>query len=362
MENKELQSINMNSGNTESFSTGLRYFWYHFRETFLRLVLMCFISGNVMYSSLNEMYHSFDFTPTSFVVLLALAAFLLPKMELKQFKNRRNLDLWYQMPISRRNLAVVHFANACVQVFIAYLLGLVFLAIKCFRYDYEFLPVLCFVLSTFIVFIPILGYNMFIYDRANSSKDGVIFQIAYISLIPTVLCAFLSLLARLSIWDFNYSSLIVAILYGPNIVFYNIIELFDFEASSSTSFNEYNYYRTIFDEYFVISMIIVIVSIVATVSFFVLYGKTPSHKIEDISDSWFGYKTLIPVFSVSTSLLLGSAALYTWLGAAILCYIAYVVYRRSIKIKKIDILMIVGLTILSIVWGLICSKPVYYGI
>ena len=353
--NYELKEDVMTGSNSNN--TPLRYFFYHFKESFLRLLIMCIISANVMFYSVDKIGRKLEFSSSSYVVLLGIAAFFLPQLELKQFKNRRNLDLWYQMPIKRRTLGLIHYLNALVQVVLAYLVGSVLVCLRVVDAGYNPIGIIGLIFVTTLAFALILGYNMFIYDRANTHRDGWMFQIAYNCLVPSVLIAFAATFIRLAGWEeLDYSGILSAIFFGPNIIMYKAAGLFEQIVADEFGFNTYSSFLVdVLDENYVFTAIFCILTIILTVGFIMWFGKTPSYKIEDVSDSWFGFKMLIPTFSVSSTLIMGSAAGVTFFMNAALCYIAYAIYRRSPKIRRKDILMIIALSVFCIVWSIICE-------
>lgn len=336
-----------------------RYFWYHFKETIIRLLVLCLVAFIMMTSAVTEYGKYSSFESFGFVAFLCILAFLLPGIELKEFKNRRNLDLWYQMPISRSNIALVHMLNAIVHVAISYTVGFVATAIRLMEVEEDaILPLFGLYITTLIAFIPLLGYFMFVYDRANSHRDGVILQLAYIYLIPTIILAALSLFLRFSNGDVDYYALVQVILFGPSILI--IRPALYFDGLILAEFGSRGYSITSLFELetvgsYVVLVVFILLGIACIFGYYFMAGKTPVNKIQDVSDSWFSYKTLIPVFTISASLLFGEVALYGIITLLVLDYIAFAIYRKSAKISKKDILTIVGLAVFIIGWGAICT-------
>jgi hypothetical protein len=86
-----------------------------------------------------------------------------------------------------------------------------------------------------------------------------------------------------------------------------------------------------------------LIGIMCFVGYVLLYSKYRADKAEEISDSWFGYKTLIPIFGPLF-------ALESFDGFSIepiiLMYIMYIVYRRSFKLKKRDYIVLAATVLL----------------
>ena len=74
-------------------------------------------------------------------------------------------------------------------------------------------------------------------------------------------------------------------------------------------------------------------------------------KTEDISASWFGYRTLIPVSAVSLMLVVYtegstfSTHIIPWFIIELLAVIGYTIYRRGFHYKKSDIIILISLLI-----------------
>ena len=94
------------------------------------------------------------------------------------------------------------------------------------------------------------------------------------------------------------------------------------------------------------------IGIAAAVGYFVTFVKKGAEKAGEISNSWFGYKLLIPLYGYSLLLQYDSLDFMT-VAICILMVIGYVVYRRGFKLKLSDIIISclgIGMIILGVLF------------
>ena len=86
-----------------------------------------------------------------------------------------------------------------------------------------------------------------------------------------------------------------------------------------------------------------VVGIAAMIAFFKTFGKRRMEKTEEISDSWFGYRILVPVYAVAGMLGFGSSGLGSIVVEVIIVILAllgYAIYRRGFHYKKSEIIIL----------------------
>ena len=92
--------------------------------------------------------------------------------------------------------------------------------------------------------------------------------------------------------------------------------------------------------------------VVSVLGFFFTFGKRRMEKTGEISNSFFGFRTLIPIYAVSTMLYWSIAEnvsfAITWAVIEVLVLIAYAIYRRGFHYKKSDIIILCALAIFLI--------------
>ena len=274
------------------------------------------------------------------VIVLGLLCYIVPVLQFKRFKKRRHLDLYYSVPVSRRELGATHFLVGLITVVVPYTLCylenfIVMLTRPAGSYD--FLPMighyfLCLLLGIF-------SYSLFsfVFNQANTVIDGCIFMVIY-SFAFALLTEPIELLLRNTVNISNFGIEPVTLLGNATLYFENLIEL-------KTVYG----YSSFYDSYIQIWQIIawMIVGVVALILFLLLFGRQPAEKTEEISDSWFGYKVLIPVLAALAMLIYSLPAndggVITWFWVELITLIAYTVYRRGLRYKKSDIAVLLAL-------------------
>ena len=79
-----------------------------------------------------------------------------------------------------------------------------------------------------------------------------------------------------------------------------------------------------------------VIGVASAVGYFVSFMQKGAEKAGEISDSWFGYKLLIPLCGYSLMLLLGEVDFIVMLIIFALMVVGYIVYRRSFRFKVSD--------------------------
>ncbi len=104
-----------------------RYLRYRLKSSALRSVIITVISllftQNILRSSAvasDEHLYWNDSCIGTISVILAMLASIIPILETKYFKNRRNLDTLYFFPIKRSKMALVHYLCGLIQMTFAY--------------------------------------------------------------------------------------------------------------------------------------------------------------------------------------------------------------------------------------------------
>ena len=94
--------------------------------------------------------------------------------------------------------------------------------------------------------------------------------------------------------------------------------------------------------------VLLALAILAFIGMYFLSKHKKAEYIGDISDSWFSYKLLIPIYSVILARLLGDAgSIIVNLFLLIATFVGYVIYRRSLKLHKSDIIIMIAIAVIS---------------
>lgn len=292
------------------------------RSAFLAVCILsaiCFVAYAASLSSLPLGKENITIRNTNihFVYLeLIVLAYIAPVLAFSFQMKKSAADSYFTLPLKRSKL---YFASTLVGLFyilvpftVAYWGGFLALLIRQSN-AFEMLAYFPGYIGGVLFGICIFGINSFAFTRANNLLDGIILMAGYSLVLWLVLTymqkvmhvLFLKGIAQNSLPIFaiiNFADGIEKMILGENGAFSGWTFLFP--------------------------------SVMAIVSYLLLFVTLPHKKAEEaeqISDSWFAYKTLIPLF---TATILGSVtlnALNVYL-AAVGTVVATLVYARKWRI------------------------------
>jgi hypothetical protein len=227
---------------------------------------------------------------------------------------------------------------------VTYVAGFIFLVSKtnCFALIY----MLPYFFLSLLLGAVIYSVFMFLFSEANTVTDGVLFCLLWIFLLYMV--------SNTAIWEFADSELRHTeafqaaselsgwgIIYAPinnlTVLFQELIEIHRSSRwdNSAEEVKEYLYMFFVWG----------VIGIAAAIGYVNRFAKKGAEKAGEISESWFGYRILIPIYGYclifSTTESLSVFSVLSWLIFALMI-IGYVVYRRSFRLKKSDICCIVA--------------------
>ncbi len=328
-----------------------RYLIYRLRQSALRTavftVLSVLLSQAIIYDCNN--YSEIEFNQTgifTLAILLGIFSTLIPILETMCFKNRRNLDTLYFFPIKREKMALVHYLSGFIQV--AFIYTVTFIA--AFTYlalntDYYALGYMFpYYLLSLIAGLVMYSVFIFVFNQANTVVDGVVFSVMWMFAIALVMFAVQQMLPhRMIETGEGYIRTeridLVAewgIIYMPinalTVIFQELIEVNTYHHSTySTEILKYAWWFGIW----------AVLGIAATVGYFVTFVKKGAQKMGEISNSWFGYRTLVPLYGYSLLMLMGREGgdhIMIWMLFAAMI-IGYIIYRRSFRLHTPDLVV-----------------------
>jgi len=321
------------------------YFRSHMRENmktfafiltvvFALTVLIGFNGPLRQYSVYNDEqlyrkgYESMLNLPVNFMRFLA---YILPVMEFSFFKKRINLDCAYSMPISRRAMGVVHYLSGLITLFsaftVSYLLNFAFLLSLGSEY-FNFLPMLAHYILCLIIGFAMYSIMVFVFNEANTKGDGIWFMFLYTFVFGFVVMALTLIMNNPDMFEHADASILWYALSTINDSYEYLVEM----KSESMSF----WWQM---PQFVFWLVFgVVVGIASAVGFFLTFGKKRTEKTGEVSDSFFGYRVLIPVYAISSMLVISIFdSFILWGIIELLTLVGYTLYRRGFHYKKSDI-------------------------
>ncbi len=280
---------------------------------------------------------------TVFTVILCVLCTVVPVMQFSYRMKMRSADLWYSLPISRKQLALVRTLGGLLLVLVpftlSYWLGVAVIASRGAHFAYVwYLP------NYFVQFalgVGLFGVNAFIFTRANRLGDGVLFLIAWTCILPL----FVMFVCQHRLWDpyserFDWDDFFSCFFtMSPLGWSAELFESLILRKGVSFSSNGVGFM-------FLIALIVGVVEAAgAYAGLFLRADRDRAENADQPSSSWMGYRVLIPAY-----VMLGLNALGDFFGetepvaAALICIlvlvaglIGYFAYRRSFRLKWYDL-------------------------
>ena len=273
--------------------------------------------------------------------ILGVLAAVLPLLRLSSFKSRRNIDTLYSFPLSRRKMVAVQLGMGIGEMFCAFTLSYLY-----FIFLYK-LKAGAFHLFWLLpnYFVALVGglilyfFVAFFFWQGNTVADGIVFAIGFAG-APALFVLDLSIL-------FNSSLMSEAVWYLPFWHLNNTTGLFYYKAMQDSpevmevmgeqlSNNAHFWELDSLANKFYMYIVWFFVACILAAMLFYFAGRSKAEKAGDISDSFLGYRTLVPFYGYS--ILLNSTE-RAWEFSPIiylLMIVGYILYRRGFKLRMSD--------------------------
>ncbi len=293
-------------------------------------------------------------------IILGGLCTLIPILELSDFKNRRNLDTLYVFPINRWKMALVHYVSGLIQVVAVYSLcffsSWAYLELKT---DYFALGYMFFYyILSLLVGIAIYSIFCFLFMQGNTVMDGILFCFLWIFVLYFVGWTIRADLLKQFLDDMGYweSSANFAtdwgLIYSP---LNNLTVIFQDLTETNKQALEH-YYRDAYAARYMREAYMFFVwgalGLAAAAGYFITFIKKGAEKTGEISDSWFGYRILIPAYGYSLLLMFDMGDMIMTVLIFALMIGGYVTYRRGFKFKPSDII-VTGCGVLAVLLGVL---------
>ena len=296
-----------------------------------------------------------------YAVILCILCTVIPVLQFSYRMKQRSVDLWYSLPITRKQLAFVRTVGGLVLTLVpftlAYWLSAAAIALRGSELHYfYYLPAYGLLL---LLGAGLFGVNAFLFTRGNTVADGIVFIAAWACALPLVnLCVSMSVPSyefsvggkhltgdALGILLFTYSpvSTVTRIMHEL-IMEGKLEELIEIDTLLSS-------YEYPVQFVFLFALLFGLAeSAAGYLMLFLLADRDKSENAAQVSSSWWGYKVIIPVYAIAiyAVLVVGFGVggewridllYYTVITAAVV-FVLYFIYRRSFRLKKWDIIMV----------------------
>ncbi len=332
-----------------------RYLRYRLESSALRTLVFTALSVMLSQSVISDAISYYDVESIKYVdsgiyilaVVLGIVCTLIPILENMGFKNRRNLDTLYFFPIKREKMAAAHFIGGFIQVAFIYtvtfVVAAVFLATNTDFFNlYYLLPY--YLLSLLLGFV-IYSFFSFIFIQANTVADGVLLSVLWMFALWVAMYAMFVLTKSVYLDEYSYEAYVSmrslanipewGMVYAPinnlTVIFQSLIE------ANQSSWNEFAYAQRYLSQYYFF-IIWGVIGIACAIGYFITFKNKGAQFAGEISDSWVGYKLLIPIYGYSLLIMIGSVEIVTVL-VFMMMIIGYVIYRRSFRLKASDLVV-----------------------
>ena len=321
-----------------------RYLAYRLNKTILRSIVFTIFSVIITWIVVHENVYGRKVSNKEtglyiLAIVLGVICTLIPILELSEFKNRRNLDTLYFFPIKREKMALVHFLSGFIQIVVIYTVtfisALIYLISQTRYFALEYM--IAYYFLSLILGFMIYSIVAFFFVQGNTRADGILFCVLWMPMLILVGSTVLDVLSQLV--TVNYLDVIDSwgTIYSP---INNLTEIFQYLIEVNKPHN----HRTEMVSTYVSQMYMFFVwgalGIAAAVGYFVTFVKKGAEKVGEISDSWFGYRVLIPIYAYCIFLDIGVQILLIDIIVFALMVIGYVTYRRGFRLKLSDLIVI----------------------
>ncbi len=260
--------------------------------------------------------------------------------------NKRSVDMYYSLPICKKKLLAANFLVGLILLYVpytfSYLLGFVIIAAKVKRLYliYYLYLYLASIVPGFILY----AVTAFVYTRANTVLDGILFVIGALLLLSI---AFLTVYHILRRYDW-YPGGIEGEAFLPFTPLSQVIDSFRYSMTKGEigdkwfTFTERelaspeNYRLALSADVCTLVGCILwtLLAIGATVGLFMTEKNSKAENCGQISNSVFGYKVQIPAYTVLLpAFMLGiGGEIFGLCAVAFGVFVLSVIYKRSIKI------------------------------
>lgn len=352
-----------------------KYFIYSLKKNFL--ILACFTLFCVImyvvpiathnYTMWNDSIPTFDnfvrlpnLYYSNISVALGIMSVLIPLFMFSYKMNKRSVDMFYSLPISKKKILAVNFLVGLILMYasysIAFLWGFITVALKVKRlyliyYLYLYLASL---IPAFITY----SFASFIFTRANTFVDGIVSLVGAIFIVVTFVLTLTELADPMKWTTYTDCFLFFPFVpleeattaFGSAVISGNVAMWFDSSASWK--------YQSQSDLCTLISCIMwTLISIAMTIALIITENRSKAENCGQISQSAFCYKIQIPAYTVMLlATAVAGSANFTALCAIIFgAFVMCIIYMRTIKIGWKYTIIMISCAVLGIILGAIAK-------
>lgn len=317
----------------------LRYFFYIFKRSLPRLAVMTAIVLVMAVALIEVRWYTDNYTKYEPYTVLTitlegtvplLLCAVVAAAELFRFKSKTWLDGVFSLPISRGSVALAHYLNGVIHIFVMLAVNLAVTLVKfipfwdaCRIYMLPVYTAVCFLFC-----LVVYSVCMFAFDRANTVFDGLLFEAGYLFVTMPAVWIYGAIVNDAEIiWHYYDDSHIFTQLRRAIDIFeHNALWVKSRLVDAALDFKSCLFW--------------LIFGFLCAVGFFFTFGRKRPEKAGGVSDSIFGYTVMLPLFAMGfMSVLIDTGGIVACVALPIMA-LCYIIYRRSVRLKPIDLLSI----------------------
>ncbi len=321
-----------------------RYLGYLLKKNLLRTAIVSTaVIPYIFFSLTGHLTYGF-FGYFGLFMIMEVFALLIPVLELAPLKKKRNLDTFYNFPFKRSQMAFALYISGLVQLFTIftppYLAALLYAAENSDKYNAVWL-LLYYPLALLFGWVT-YSVSMFFFNEGNTVTDGIIFCLFGTFALGEALNA-ANLIAKTAFKApfLTYRQDTLGYLYTP---LSKISQTFAFHTGEKDStIQDFAEPLSVTHIY----LVWVILGFFAMAGFLFLFRYKKAEKAEEISNSIFGYRTMIPFFGACLLLQFEGLYLQTLFVLAFV-FLAYLFKQRGEQMKAGDIIPLVATVLFAL--------------
>ena len=300
-------------------------------------------------------------------IIGGFAAAAIPNIVTEYKMTKRSADLYYALPLSHKHILLVKYLVGLTHLYILYTAVFWLGAFTTITRIFPVLNLHAYVGAYFSSLIPIYfiySITSFVITRANTKKDRGMFLCFWTFIVPA---AMLIVLAMTLAGKPNGAGLFGDYYYDGT-YYQSTLYIYPWHYTAWAPLNlSIDYFQDILikgkeiypqpDTAELVNLIIgfsltALMSIGSTIGLFMTEDRLKAENAEQISDSLFGYKTMIPAYSFIL-------AFFAWetvflvITVATLAYVVTVIYKRTLKVGWKSAIYIAAPMVVGIVAGII---------
>lgn len=277
------------------------------------------------------------------VAIIFIFATIIPIYEFSFKMQKNSVDLFYSLPIKRYKLYLVKYLIGLIELFILFTIAFIyiyiFVSIKSTTVDVEFDKTYYIIFYFIFLFLGIILYSWisFFFTRGNTIIDGIVISVLSVFVVAIIAGSIIYICKT----DGGMNTVYSSVDFTPYSAIITFKNSFDYLIKNS--------HRTLpYKEIMISEILIPAMGVIFIPLFFILNNNKKAEDTSDISNEWYTYRLLIPIYIIGLFILCQNQLVYD-MFIIIFGYVGYVIYNRTFKIKKSDLITFIATVALGFI-------------